>query len=71
MYGVIFKFQKELIEKHCMGDCGKILLGIVFDEQLGELAPCNHAECPHLDKQMSTPIGRLCDGEEIILRKLK
>ena len=71
MYGMIFRLPKqyEQIEKHCFGDCGKIIIGSVIDNELGELVMCNQDDCPCLDRQMEEPIGEV-DGIKIYLRKL-
>ena len=72
MYGLVLDLpkQREQIEKHCFGDCGKIIIGSVVDAELGELAMCNQEDCPYLDKQMEEAIGEV-DGVKIYLRKLK
>jgi hypothetical protein len=74
LYGLVLGIpeQKEIISKHCFGTCGKIILGAVLDEQMGELAVCRTAKkkCPQLDKQMDEPIGEVKD-EPLYLRKLK
>jgi hypothetical protein len=73
IYGLVcgIKEQRELIKTHCFGDCGKIIIGAILDDTLGELGICREVTCPHLDKQMDEPIGADNDGEQITLRKLK
>lgn len=55
VYGlmVLEKSQKPLIEKHCFGDCGKIsMAGVINDDMLGGLMVCCEEMCPWLLKQM-------------------
>lgn len=55
VYGIMVlqPSQKPAVDKHCFGDCGKISMGgVVDDDMLGGLFICCEHECPHLDKQM-------------------
>lgn len=67
---MILKSQREQIERHCFGDCGKIIIGSGYDKDLGEMAICRESECKYLDKQMDEPFGAI-SGEPVYLRKLK
>lgn len=50
--------QKELIQKHCFGDCGKIsLAGCIEDAQTGGLGVCCETQCPWLKGEMDEPYG--------------
>jgi len=62
--------QRKIIEKHCFGDCGKIICGALWDKQVGELGICRNRDCPHLDKQMDEPFGKV-KGDPVFIRKLK
>lgn len=64
--------QREIIEKHCFGDCGKIIAGALIDKELGELGVCRipREQCPRLDKEMDEPFGNW-EGQLIFIRKLK
>lgn len=67
--------QREIIDKHCFGDCGKVCMGVINDPQLGELMPCNEPTeaCPYLDKELPD-FGTVPDGDEtasVTLRKLQ
>jgi hypothetical protein len=75
LYGLVFGIpdQKEIIDKHCLGDCGEIILGAVDGgDDIGSLMVCREPKekCPHFDKEIDTPIGTV-DDEEIYIRKLK
>lgn len=55
---MMHKLQKPLIEKHCFGDCGKVsMAGVIEDELLGGLWVCCEVKCPWLDKEMDEPYG--------------
>ena len=75
LYGLVvgIKSQKAIIDAHCFGDCGRIILGGVDGgDDLGLLLVCRTpaAECPHMDREMDKPI-RDVQGDPIFLRKLK
>jgi hypothetical protein len=74
MYGLICGIPEQLkiIEAHCFGDCGKIIVGAIMDETIGELGVCRTAkeQCPQLDKEMDEPFGEIM-GDPIFIRKLK
>ena len=43
--------QKPFVEKHCMGDCGKISAGgAIIDPLCGALMVCSEKTCPHEDE---------------------
>ena len=43
--------QKDAIQAHCFGDCGKIsMAGVVMDDQVGGLFICCQASCPKFTK---------------------
>lgn len=77
VYGLIafHRTQKPLIEKHCFGDCGKVsMAGVIEDEHLGGLWVCCEEVCPYLDKQMDEPYGQTMSfGQlhEVYLRTIK
>lgn len=48
VWGVPALIQKAAFEKHCTGDCGKISMGgVINDDQTGGLFVCCEAVCPH------------------------
>ena len=61
--------QNELSEKHCFGDCGKIICAGLDLQDYGSSFVCREHQCPHEEKR-GFEIGDL-EGEQIILRKLK
>lgn len=75
LYGLVIGIpsQKAIIDAHCFGDCGRIILGGVDGgDDVGALLVCRTpaAECPHLDREMDEPMGDV-QGDPIFLRKLK
>ena len=69
IFGVCyFPGQDKLIDKHCFGDCGKIIMGGIVDSLTWYL-PCKQEECPHEEKRMKR--RKLNTGEMLWLRKLK
>lgn len=76
VYGlmVLEKSQKPLIEKHCFGDCGKISMGgVIEDELVGGLMVCCEEVCPWLRKQTDQPYGTTMSfgrPHEVYLRTL-
>jgi len=68
IYAISHRVQCILVEKHCFGDCGKILVGAIVDPQLGQLYVCREDICPHQERELD-----FCEfeGERLILRKLK
>lgn len=51
--------QKALIDKHCMGDCGKVsMAGAIDHPATGPLMVCCEAKCPWLKAEMDEPFGR-------------
>jgi len=69
IFGVCPMVEKQKIEidKHCFGDCGKILLGGMIDDLLA-LLPCKEKKCPYEEKSLKYGI---CKGQIIYIRKLK
>jgi len=63
--------QKPLIDAHCFGDCGRIIVGAIDVGDLGFVYPCRTDPCPYVERQTEEPIGTTGDGEPLYLRKLK
>lgn len=74
IYALVFAIpeQRAIIERVCLGSCGRIIVGGIMDGQFGELAVCrtDAADCPALDRQIEEPCGEVA-GEPVTLRKLK
>ncbi len=72
IYGLLFLVpgQKIQIDKHCFGNCGKIQVGAIEDDQLGPMFACLQTDCPHKDTDMKNSIGDV-DGDPVHIRKLK
>lgn len=52
------KTQEPLIQKHCLGDCGKLsMAGAINDDRFGPLWVCCEAKCPWLAKETDEPYG--------------
>jgi hypothetical protein len=66
--------QKPLIEKHCLGDCGKLSIGgVITDPMTGGLWVCCEAICPWLKVEMTEPYGTTMSfgrPHEVYLRSL-
>lgn len=68
----VWALQEKEINEYCFKQCGKVIFGLVVDEQLGGLSHCYETHCPFLDKEMDEPFGTLASlGTEVYLRKLK
>jgi hypothetical protein len=67
--------QKAAFEKHCTGDCGKISMGGVIDDELtGGLFVCCQEQCPHMLRESPEPYGTtnsFGEPHEVWLRLLK
>jgi len=62
--------QEKMMDKHCFGDCGKIIIGWMVDAEMGlSLCPCKEEICPHEEKRLE--YGTINTGEMIWVRKLK
>lgn len=63
----LIHLQLDLIKKFCFGTCGNILVGVLVDEEIGEMFPCKTEDCPY-------EVGRLHLGEcmdgDVWVRKL-
>lgn len=65
------KEQEAIINEHCFGTCGKIIVGgIVLGE--GQFMPCRtpKEQCPRFDKEMDEAVGEI-NGDPVFVRKLK
>jgi len=69
VYAVSLGAQKELIDKLCFDKCGKICVG-GLDIMGGAFLPCDEKKCKYKEKELKLK-GKLEDGDEIIVRKLK
>lgn len=69
MYAVALRLQADLIEKLCFKECGKAIVGNIYDPMIGDLMPCNEENCPFVDR-IYEGFGAVGD-QNIILRKLK
>lgn len=69
---MMIESQKQPIDNHCFGDCGKISMGGAID--IGEVGPClicTHEDCPH-EKGHTEVIG-ISDmtGDPVCIRGLQ
>jgi len=64
--------QKEPIEKHCFGDCGKIsMFGAIEVDEVGPCWVCTHADCPY-EKGHTDALGTSgMTGDEVCIRALR
>lgn len=63
IYAVNAELQKDLVNKHCFGDCGKIRVG-GLDINNTACVPCMKKDCPHEKESIRW-------NDEVILRKLQ
>jgi hypothetical protein len=67
--------QKAAFEAHCTGDCGKISMGgVIDDDYTGGLFVCTQDTCPHMEKESPEPYGTTMSfgrPHEVWLRILK
>lgn len=74
IYALVFGInrQREMIQAHCLGDCGKLSMGGAIDiDLLGPCVVCCQEECPHLHDQAG-PFGESeLTGDEVFVRVLK
>jgi hypothetical protein len=70
MYVVVVSRQEPEITSHCFGDCGRGILMVMSDPDLGAIEPCRQEECPHLDKQTAVPLWNDINGRDVYLRRL-
>ncbi len=69
IYGVSPFAQKELVDRHCFGDCGKIQCAGADCGESGGFFLCRQTQCPHEDK--CSPVFGDIEGEDFKVRKLK
>ncbi len=71
-YITVWAIQEDEIKHWCFDNCGKVIFGLLMDDELGGLSHCYETECPHLDKEMDEPFGTIPGIDaECYLRKLK
>ena len=74
IYGLVFLLpdQQKIIDDHCFGTCGKIIVGGIHCDGIGLLMVCRipAKDCPQLDKEMDEPVGDV-NGDPVFIRKLK
>ena len=50
---VLAPTQKAAAEAHCFGDCGKISMGgVINDDLTGGLFVCPQATCPYMEREI-------------------
>jgi hypothetical protein len=68
------KTQEAATNAHCFGDCGKIsMAGVIDDELTGGLFICCEQQCPYVEKEFPGYGTTMSFGEphEITLRLLR
>jgi hypothetical protein len=49
---VLAEKQKAAVEAHCFGDCGKISMGgVINDDMTGGLMVCCEPTCPYMERE--------------------
>jgi hypothetical protein len=66
----VWALQEKEIGCHCFDNCGKVIFGLIMDEQIGGLSSCHEEKCPHLEVEITEPFGEV-NGQNVYLRKLK
>lgn len=69
---MMIESQKQPIDKHCFGDCGKISMGGAIDiDEVGPCWVCTHEDCPH-EKGHTEVIGTSdMTGDPVCIRGLQ
>ena len=70
MFVTVWGLQEAEIKRYCFDECGKVMFGLIMDDQYGGLSHCFESNCPFLDKEMSEPFGEV-QGCAAYLRKLQ
>ena len=70
MFITVWALQEKEIQHYCFGSCGKVIFGLLVDDQLGGLSHCYENVCPFVEKEMDEPFGEV-RGTNAYLRKLK
>jgi len=70
IFVTVWTLQEKEIKHYCFDECGKVIFGLIMDDQLGGLSHYFEVDCPFLDKEMDEPFGEV-KGCNAFLRKLK
>lgn len=71
LFAVVLRLQKPEISARCYGkDCGKGILAVTTDDDLGALVLCEQDMCPFLKKQTDAPLWKDGSGNDVYLRRL-
>lgn len=73
MFVVHWRVQRELVKKHCLGDCGMVMNGALDFGDLGVMLPCGADECKHTDDTFDLGVWELpIEGyRNITVRRLR
>ena len=63
IYAINSELQKDLVDKHCFGHCGKIQTGGLNINGTA-CVPCMEIDCPHEEENIRW-------NDEVVLRRLK
>ncbi len=69
-FETVWALQKAEIQYYCFDKCGKVIFGLVMDDELGGLSTCHEDNCPFVEKDMDEPFGEV-KGCNAYLRKLR
>ncbi len=71
LFAVVLRLQEPEISARCYGkDCGRGILAVMTDDDLGALVPCAQDVCPYLEKQTDEPLWKDGRGNDVYLRRL-
>ena len=71
LFAVVLRLQEPEISARCYGkDCGRGILDVMTDDDLGALVPCAQDVCPYLEKQTDEPLWKDGRGNDVYLRRL-
>ena len=67
VYAVSLGAQKDLIDKYCFDECGKICMA-GLNICGGAFLPCNESNCPHMENEKE--LEGTVNGDKVVIRKL-
>lgn len=70
LFVTVLAAQEEEISEYCFGNCPEVVVGALWDDELGSLCYCVKDVCPFLDNEAPEPFAEI-NGASLFLRKLR